>query len=176
MALAVCAYPVLKPWDYKLIQDFRKINDALFYSIAEPHFPFVFPVDDDKINKEQFITEIIDKSNAVSQISFEIRCAMVNKDALLDYYHLLLVPEKGYSKIVKLHDKLYSDLLFQKLRLDIDFIPHMGIANSKDKYLVKNWADIWNQKDFSMNGRINSLTIVDYSNNTLTDLHKIKLK
>lgn len=174
MANGVCAYPRLKKSDYKIIQDFRKENDELYYLIAEPHIAFVFPID--KIEKDQFISEIFDKSKGVKQIDFEIKCVTVNKDAFLDYYHLLLVPDKGYSKIVKLHDKLYSDILFNHLRLDIDFIPHMGIANSKDKYKVKNWADNWNYKEFTINGLIDSLTVVDYTNNILTDLDKIKLK
>lgn len=134
MALAVCAYPELKNEDCAAIQNFRKEHDG-YYSIVEPHFSFVFPVEG--IEQSEFIEEIEQKSDGVEKIDFEIQCATVNKDAVLDIYHLLLVPDKGYSNIVKLHDKLYSDKLFNHLRLDIDFIPHMGIANSLDKYEVK---------------------------------------
>lgn len=176
MALGVGAYPILEEIDYNIIQDFRNENDELYYSIAEPHFTFVFPIEENEIKKDQFIAEIFDKSKGVEQFDVEIKCATVNKDIFLDYYHLLLVPDKGYSKIVKLHDKLYSNLLFNHLRLDIDFIPHMGIANSKDKLKVKRWADEWNQKEFTIKGTLESLTIVDYTNNILTDLTKVKLK
>jgi len=174
MALGVCAYPKLKTKEYRLIQDFRKENDQLYYSLAEPHFSFVFLIED--IDKDQFMNEIYDKSNKVESIDFEIKCTVVNKDASLDYYHLLLVPDRGFSEIVKLHDRLYSELLFKHLRLDIDFIPHMGIANSKDKFKVKKWADDWNRNNFSIDGTIDSLTIVDYTNNVLTDLETIQLK
>ena len=176
MAYGVCAYPKLKNSDYMIIQDFRKENDELYYLIAEPHFAFVFPIEEDEINKDHFINEIVNKSKGVEQISFEINCATVNKDAFLDYYHMLLLPDKGYSKIVKLHDKLYSGILYNHLRLDIDFIPHMGIANSKDRYKVKNWVDNWNQKEFTIAGLIDSLTIIEYTNNILTDLDTIRLK
>lgn len=174
MALGVCAYPKIKRIDFEIIQDFRKKNDELYYLVAEPHFSFVFPIEN--FEKDQFIDEISDKSNGVMHIDFEIKYATVNKDAILDYYHLLLVPDNGYSRIVKLHDKLYSDILFDYLRLDIDFIPHVGIANSKDKYKVKSWADKWNEKEYSITGMIDTLTIVDFTNNKLTDLKEIKLK
>lgn len=174
MAFAVCAYPRLRNEDYKRIQAFRKENDELYYSVAEPHFSFVFPIF--KIDKEQFIKEVFTKSKGTKQIDFEIKCATINKDAFLDYFHLLLVPDKGYSDIVKLHDRLYSDILFEHLRLDIDFIPHLGIANSKDMYEVKNWVDSWNQKEFVISGTIDTLTIVDYTNNILADLNEIKLE
>jgi len=175
MALGVCAYPKLKDKDFKTIQDFRKENDELYYSIAKPHIAFVFPIDNKEISQEQFVKEIYHHTKNVESIEFEMKCTTVNKDAFLPYYHLLLVPDKGYHKIVKLHDKLYSNLLFPYLRLDIDFIPHLGIANAKDKFEVKKWADQWNKKEFSINGMIHSLTIVDYSMNILTDIEQINL-
>ncbi|MEE4198776.1 MAG: 2'-5' RNA ligase family protein [Bacteroidales bacterium] len=175
MAFGVCAYPELKEKDIKIIRNFRKENDELYYSIAKPHFAFVFPVDEPDISQEQFIDEIYHQTKGSESIEFDIKCATVNKDAFLPYYHLLLVPDKGFHKIVKLHDRLYSNLLFPYLRLDIDFIPHMGIANAKDKFEVKKWADQWNKKDFSINGVIHSLTIVDYSRNILTDIEQISL-
>lgn len=171
MAYGVLAYPQLKNTDYTFIQEFRKKYDALYYSVIEPHFSFVFPVDE--IGKDAFVTEIRDKSAGVASFNFEIKCAVVNKDAVSEIYHLLLVPEKGYSRVVKLHDKLYSGLLFPHLRLDIDFIPHVAIANSKDKYEVKSWADNWNREEFSIKGRVNSITIIEYSNSILTDIEKI---
>lgn len=174
MALGVGAYPKLKNVDYKIIQDFRREHDELYYSVAKPHFAFVFPIEE--INQKLFINEIHEKSKGIKPIAFEIKCTTVNKDIFLDYYHLLLVPDQGYSKVVKLHDRLYSDKLFRFLRLDIDFIPHIGIANSQDKFEVKKWADNWNQKDFSIKGIVDSLTIVDFTNNILTDLEEIKLE
>lgn len=174
MAYGVLAYPKLDISDYKTIQNFRREHDELYYSVAEPHFSFVFPIE--SVKKDQFVTEIFDKSKGVRQFNFEIKCVTVNKDSFLDYYHLLMVPDKGYSNIVKLHDNLYSDILFNYLELDIDFIPHMGIANSKNKYEVKKWADSWNKKEFIISGCVDTLIICEIIDNILTDLETIKLK
>jgi hypothetical protein len=173
MALLVIAYPELSSEDFQKIQDFRRSFD-LYYSIVKPHVTFIFPTY--TFNKDDFINEVISKSKDTFSIHFEIKCATVNKDSFSDYFHLLLVPDKGYSDIVKLHDKLYCDIFFKELRLDIDFKPHIGIANSYDKLMVKKWADEWNDKDFEINGRINTLTIVDFSNNVVTNLFDIKLR
>ena len=173
MALGVLSYPQLRADDYERIQKFRKANDELYCTVAEPHFPFVFPVSG--IDQKAFIAEIESKSRGMKAIDFEIKCATINKDAVLDYFHLLLVPDEGYSKMVRLHDKLYADKLFNDLRLDIDYIPHIGIANSQDPLKVKSWVDEWNKKDFIIKGKITTLTIVDYTDNILTDLQEIKL-
>lgn len=174
MALGVLAYPNLKDEDYRVIQRFRKENDGLYYLVVEPHFSFVFPVENFK--KEKFINEIAGKAKGIKPVEFEMRCAAVNKDAVSDWFHLLLVPDNGYSSMVKLHDRLYSGILFNELRLDIDFIPHMGIANSRDRYQVKEWADKWNADDFKISGTMDTLTVIDYSNHTVTDLETFRLE
>ena len=86
------------------------------------------------------------------------------------------VPDEGYSRIVKLHDKLYSDKLKDNLRLDLDFIPLIGIGNSQDRYKCKKMVDEWNQKEFSISGRITHLTVVNYENNIVSKIEEIELK
>jgi hypothetical protein len=173
VALGILAYPEWNPEDYTRIQDFRKDFDELYYKVVEPHFAFVFPLEG--IGQEAFLAEAEKQSQGFGPIEFELRCATINKDAILPYYHLLLVPEKGYSSVVRLHDRLYSGLLRPHLRLDIDFIPHVGIANSKDPELVKQWVDSWNRVEFCIRGRIESITAIAYRDGTLKDLHTIPL-
>ena len=174
MALGVLAYPSISNEDYNLIQNFRKSNDELYFEIVHPHFAFVFPTD--SLAENAFIEEIKEKAKDFERIKFELKCACVNKDSFMDFFHLLLVPDQGHSQIVKLHDKLYSESLFNELRLDIDFIPHMGIANSKDGYQVKTWVDHWNSQPFSIQGHINALTVIKYDGNSLKNLVNIPLK
>ena len=173
MALGVLAYPRWNPEDYARIQDFRKDFDELYYQVVAPHFAFVFPLEG--IGREAFLAEAEKQALGFGPIEFELRCAVINKDAFLPYYHLLLVPEKGYSRVVRLHDRLYSGQFRPHLRLDIDFIPHVGIANSKDPQLVKRWVDSWNRDDFCIRGRMESVTAIEYLDGTLKDLHTIPL-
>ena len=60
--------------------------------------------------------------------------------------------------------------------MDIDFIPHIGIGNSKDKYKCKKMVDEWNENDFSIAGTISQLSIVKYENNIIEIIRQIKLK
>lgn len=174
MAYAVLSYPDLKENDWNLIQDYRKENDEWLYTVVKPHFSFVFPVFN--IQVEDFIEEVVRLTDNVQQIDFSIRCSTINKDSFSDYFHALLVPDEGYSQIVKLHDKLYSGILKDNLRLDIDFIPHVGVGNSTDKFKCKKMVDEWNRHDFEINGTISTLTIVNFEDNQIADLNEIILK
>lgn len=174
MAYLVISYPELSWSDYNWIQRFRRENDPLYYSVVEPHFTLVFPVFD--IEETAFVQEATKLLAGVNKIDFTLRCATINKDAFSDYYHILLVPDEGFSKIVKLHDRLYSGLFKSNLRLDIDFIPHIGIGNSLDKTVCKQWVDDWNSQDFEINGSINQIDIIEYDNNKVSTVEIIKLK
>lgn len=174
MAYLVLAYPKLSTEHFDRIQSYRKDNDELFYKVVRPHFTIVFPVVD--IPKEEFISEIKDKSVNLAKFDFIIRCATINKDAFSNYFHTFLVPDEGYSRIVKLHDTLYADKLKNNLLLELDFIPHISIGNSMDKYACKKMADEWNETDFTISGSITHLTIVNYENGIVTELEDIELK
>ena len=142
MSLLAIAYPDLSKSDEDFIQNFRKEHDK-FYEMVQPHFALVFPLID--FSAADFTTEIKNQMRDVKPINFSIRCTTVNKDAFSELYHVFLVPDEGFSGIVKLHDKLYNDKLIENRRLDIDYIPHIGIGNSNDKWLCKKLADEWNQ-------------------------------
>ncbi|SDN10374.1 2'-5' RNA ligase family protein [Kriegella aquimaris] len=174
MAYLVLAYPIISNSDLELIQKFRRVNDELYYDVVKPHFTIVFPVF--RLSETEFIAEIKKQSNNLPSFNFSIRCSTMTKDAFSEYYHSLLVPDEGYSNIVKIHDKLYRDKLIEDLRLDIDFVPHIGIGNSMEKFKCKKMVDNWNSKDFEINGTVTHLTIVEFENNVVRTLDEIKLE
>jgi hypothetical protein len=85
------------------------------------------------------------------------------------------VPDEGYSEIVKLHDKLYDGPLAPELRLDIPFIPHIGIGNAIDPFACKKLADELNRKAFEIDGRIETLDVTWYEENKVETLERIEL-
>ena len=174
MSYLLLAYPQLLKEDAELIDSYRKVNDELFYNVVGPHFTLVFPVFD--MPQDEFVNEIKSKAEGLTRFDFTIRCATINKDAFSDYFHLFLVPDEGYSRIVKLHDRFYSGKLANNLQLDIDFIPHIGIANSKDKQLCKKMVDEWNEKEFTISGTVAALTIVKYEDGIVTAIEEIELE
>ncbi len=173
MAYAAIAYPEMNNTDYQKIQQYRRENDEWLFTVVEPHITFVFPVFE--MPEKDFIAEVEDLCNDIHPIDFVFRCAIINKDSFSDYYHALLAPDEGFSRIVKLHDKLYSRNLKPYHRMDIDFIPHMGIGTSKDKDKCKKMVDEWNKIDFSIAGVISHLSIVRYENDMVETIKNIRL-
>ena len=88
---------------------------------------------------------------------------------------MFLVPDEGHSKIVKLHDRLYTAVLADRLRLDISFIPHIGIANSPNARSCKELVDQLNSQHFEIRGRIDRLDIIWSEGDLVETIASVKL-
>lgn len=173
MTYLVLAYPKISKEDYQFIQDYRKLNDPKYFSLVNPHFTLVFA--SSNISEQDFINEVDHQSKNISKFDFEIKCATINQDDSGDFYHEFLVPDLGYSNIVKLHDKLYCDKFSDNLRFDIDFIPHIGIGNSEDVKICKKRVDKLNARNITIKGSIEVIDIIKYEGNKVTTIKTLEL-
>lgn len=173
MAYLVVAYPKLERSDFDFIQNYREKNDPRYFSVVEPHITLVFAIGD--MDKDSFVSEVKDKIADVKPFDFEIKVATINQNDDGKYYHEFLVPDIGYSNIVKLHDKLYSGLFAPYLRFDIDFIPHIGIGNSDEAQISKQRIDELNAKGVSISGRVDCVDVIEYKDGAVTAVEKIDL-
>jgi hypothetical protein len=174
MSLLLLAYPDLNAHDLALVQEHRKEYDSLYFDVVGPHFSFVFATDD--FSEDVFTEEVVKQAGDARKIKFICRCATVSKDGFEETFHCFLVPDKGHSQVILLHDKLYSGLFRKNHRLDIDYIPHIAIGSSTDKLQTKMMVDQWNARDITIDGVISKLSIIKYENNVVTLLKEIALK
>lgn len=174
MSLLVLAYPELNENDFALIQDHRRVHDSAFFDVVGPHFSFVFATDD--FSESTFTEEVLKQVEGVKKIKFISRCATISKDGFEESYHCFLVPDKGHSDIIRLHDRLYRGLFKENHRLDLDYIPHIAIGNSIDSWQTKNMVDQWNKKKIEIAGTISKLSIIKYENNVVSLLKEIELQ
>jgi hypothetical protein len=174
MSLVALAFPELKQVDYNFIQTFRKQYDELYFNVVKPHFTVVFP--SEKLSVEEYKEEMTAKLAGVNRFEFTIRCAILSKDSFSEYSHVFLVPDKGFSNLVKIHNRLYSGRLAEELRLDVNYIPHIGVGNSSDINKCKQLVDGLNKEYLCIRGKINSIDLAQYSENTVTLIERMKLR
>lgn len=173
MAYLVVVYPKLEQSDFDFIQNYREQNDPRYFSVVEPHITLVFAITD--IDKDSFVSEVKNKITGIKPFNFVMNVATINQNDDGKYYHEFLVPDTGYSNIVKLHDKLYSGLFAPHLRFDIDFIPHIGIGNSDEAQISKQRIDELNANGVSINGRVESVDVIEFVDGKVTTVEKYEL-
>ena len=172
MNLLAIAFPEISEADYGFIEKHRKAQDPL-HEIVKPHFTLVFPLN---VAFNSFSFEIKNQLANTNSFSFSITHATVNKDDFSNNYFTFLIPGVGNSEFMKLHVKLYSGKLAIYHRKDIDYIPHITICKSKERNLCQMLADELNNLNLEIKGMITSIDIINYENNSVTPLEKIKLK
>jgi 2'-5' RNA ligase superfamily len=179
--LLVVNYPTIPADDFAWIQEIRQQEDELNFRSIDPHFTLVFPIIE--IDRATLVSHVkrVSKGEASSTIQgikafdFTLRYAVLCNDAFSKYTHVFLVPDEGYSNIVKLHDSLYTGVIASELRLDIPFIPHIGIANSLDPHHCKQLVARLNSKKFEICGRIDRLDIISSQGDLVETIKSINL-
>jgi hypothetical protein len=172
-ALLAIAYLQIDEVDRLWIDDFRRKHDPLFYGIIEPHFTLVFPTFG--LTQNEFSEEIRTRAAHHKKIEFVLRCAMINNDLLSSFIHIFLIPDEGNSRIVKIHDDLYSGILKKTQKSEIDFVSHVSIGSSEDPNQSRALAEEINSGNLEIRGEINSIDIVSYRSGKLEKLEQVEL-
>ncbi len=173
MALAVVNYPTLSESDYQWIQDIRKKHDKLFYDVVDTHFTLVFPTEN--IDLGSFTNHIKSVSERFDSFSFICRCVTVGDPDFWNHAHVFMIPDEGFSEIVKLHDALYRGVLESELRLDLPFVPHIGIASAPSPETCKKIVDELNPQDFKIKGMVENLDIIEFDGESSKTIEQIEL-
>ncbi len=173
MALAVVNFPALSLSDFNWIQSVREKYDKLFFNVVAPHFTFVFPTEN--ISVESLFKHIQEVAEEFKPFEFILRCATVGDTDFMDHAHLFLIPDEGFSNIVKLHDAFYQGPLEPELRLDLPFVPHIGIASLPGPEACKKLADELNAQNFEIRGKVETVDIIKYDGITTKTIWQIKL-
>ena len=169
--LALC-YPELSDEHSKFIDDFRDENDKKYVSVVRPHFTIFFPIAD--LDIEEFTKHVESAVSGFEPFNFTCRYSSLSNDDSCDDWYVFLIPDEGNSNINLLHDRIYTGEYEKYHRLDLGYIPHIGIGTNTDVKKMKKLCDELNQKKFSISGHIKEIVISEYDGSTVYDLRKIK--
>jgi 2'-5' RNA ligase len=168
------AYPQWSEEDVFWIQSIREQYDPHCFLIR-PHFTLVFPTNADRVTKTAFTNHLRQSLLGFTAFPCVIRCAVPVKDALSSLTHIFLVPDEGFSHIVKLHDAVYKTLLAAEQRLDIPYIPHITIGASTEPRIAKAIADHINTQNICVHGIVASVDAIQFDGSKVETIEQFRL-
>jgi hypothetical protein len=74
-----------------------------------------------------------------------------------------------------MHDRLYTGMLSEHLRLDLEYTPHMTIGISSIRQEAKALCDNLNAQGLSIAGRIETLTVAALAGDTIENIQSFRL-
>ena len=173
MAFAVVNYPTFSKDDFDWIQSVRRQHDRLYYDVVDPHVTLVFPTDD--ICELTLIHHVRQHAEAFPAFEVVFRCAILGDPSFQEHAHAFLVPDEGFSNVVRLHDRLYTGPLEKELRLDLPFVPHVGIANTPTPAACKVIIDNLNAQAFEIRARVETLHVIGYDGKRVWKIEQLDL-
>jgi 2'-5' RNA ligase len=173
MPSAVIIYPKFIPNSPEIVAVMRAKYPKFTYPKFAPHFTCVFP--QDTLSADSLIQHVRETAAGQSPIAFTIRCALPVRESFSDNNYLFLVPDEGFSGVVRLHDHLYSGALAAELRPDITFIPHITIGHTPDAAYCKQAADDWNAQPFEITGVLDTFDVLRLDGETGNTIAQIPL-
>ncbi len=168
MAFLAVAYPKLDESDFDWVQSIRKKHDQQF-DLVRPHITLVFGTD--KLRSNDFIAHVQSKVRTVQSFQITFDSAKVVEDHSGNFCNAFLVPSKGYSEIIELHDLLYQDDLSSELRTDIPFIPHMTIGSGNEEEMT-TLVDEINESKISIEASVDQISIISFDGVKVTDIDR----
>jgi 2'-5' RNA ligase len=173
VALVVVGYPSISKHDFDWIQLVRSQHDDQFKIIA-PHFTLVFPCR--LKNQQDLINHVQARVKGIPPIPFSIKKVIAVKDRLSENTHLFLTPEEGSNAILKLHDRLYTDILASELNRDVPFIPHITLGKSLDPDRIQRLAAEINTRNLAIKGTLDTLVVASFDGQQVKTLAYIQLE
>lgn len=158
MALVVLGRPRLKPADAAWITALRDRHGGV---PAAPeigtHVTLVFATDASDATTATGHLAVVAGDTAPLALAF--RCALPVHDPGSGATYVYLVPDEGFSGLVRLHDRLYSGPFADALRLDIPYIPHITLARIAEPKLARALADDLNGQEPEIHGRLETIEL-----------------
>ena len=173
MALLVVSYPRISLGDAQWLASLKQRYPALTPSSLAPHFTLVFPIEG--ADEKELAGHIREQVRGQRAIPFALRCAVPVNDYASEDYYVLLVPDEGFSGIVKLHERLYSGPLAAHLHPDIPFTPHITVGHAPDGWLCRRVANDLNAEDFAIAGTVAHLDLIDKDGDSIRTVERFSL-
>lgn len=173
MSFVVIAYPKIRLQDFDWLQNVRRNNDPIMFDVVKPHVTFIFPTT--KLAANELENHVKNSLGNTTTFSVRFDSTKVVEDDSKTYTHTFLIPSTGFEEITKLHDILYVGDMASELRLDIPFIPHMGIGTNSNKDKMHQLAKDLDRQDRVIEGVIDELVVCEYDGKKVKDLAIISL-
>ena len=170
MLYTLC-YPTLSDDDHEFIRSFRREHDLPFRDVVEHHFTIVFGTSD--IPMESYVEHVRAKLLGQKNVDFVCRYATLGDDYESEDFYVFLTPDEGFSDICRLHDKLYTGEFKMLHRVEIPYIPHIGIATIPDARKIQSLCDELNADSLRIAGTLESVTICEYDGTKVVDLEQV---
>lgn len=169
-SLEVIARPHFDKADLAWLTDIRSRRAG---SRGAPYFTLVFP--GVQLAPDVFARHIRQNAGDIPRIRFRLRSALVVPETTVNRFHAFLIPDEGFGAILKLHEALHVGPIEAAIRPETPYLPHITVATSPDRKVVRDVAQALNQGGVDISGHIDALTVEHRTGEVIRDVAEVPL-
>lgn len=166
MALAIVAFPEIPASERAWMEGLRRTHLPSPDSDIAPHVTLVFPA---AFNAGDDLTmHMLGVAGSTQPFDAVFRIASPVVDPLRGGWTVQLLPDEGLSKLMRLHDFLYTGPVADHLSLDIPYVPHMTLARTTTAQQAKALAEDLNSDIIEVEAGFKTLDVLRVDGGTVT--------
>lgn len=169
-SLEVIARPHFNKVDLAWLTDIRSRRAG---SRGPPYFTLVFGNLD--LELATFTKAVQANVKDIHAIRFRLRSALVVPEPTVRRFHVFLIPDEGFSAILRLHDALHAGPIKAALRRDSPYLPHITVATTSDYDTARNLAFSLNQGVIDIHGHIDALQVESRTGEVIKPVAEVSL-
>jgi 2'-5' RNA ligase len=157
---------VIFPRKNKKVETIRKKYDPASKKFIS-HITLAFPFGN--VNQKKLYKHIKDSLRNIKPFKIELKGIRHSKKE----YYLYLLVKRGRKEILKIHKKLYSNLITKWLRKDIPYIPHITLGIFKTEKGINAAIKELKNKKLEIKTKINKIYLLTLNKNLTFRSYKV---
>ncbi len=156
--VAVVCLPKLTPTDRGWVDSVRSRHLAREQLSVEPHVTLVFPCDE--VDRPEIRSHLAVVAAESGPFDVALRAAVLLPDPFTGEFVVALVPDEGNSRLLRLHDRLYTGPFTQHQPVGVPFVPHLTLARMTASAAARALADDVNGGEPDLRTRVTDLVLM----------------
>jgi 2'-5' RNA ligase len=158
MPIAIVTCPEIPTDELKWIQDLRHAHLASPEADLAPHVTLVFPAD--VVADENLMMHMYGVAGSTQPFETIFRIAAPVADPIKGGWAVQLLPDQGLSKLMRMHNFLYTGPFDGTLNLDVPYVPHLTLARSATSAEAKGLCDELNSGVIEVSAQVKAVEVL----------------
>lgn len=166
MSLAIVSFPELPADEVSWIEDIRRAHLSSPEADIAPHVTLVFPAD--LTQDDNLMMHMLGVAGSTQPFEAVFRIAAPVVDPVNGGWTVQLLPDRGLSKLMRIHNFLYSGPLAEHLNLDVPYVPHLTLARTATGQQAKALCEELNSNVIEVEANIVSVDLLRIDGGAIT--------
>jgi 2'-5' RNA ligase len=166
MPLAIVTFPEIPADERVWIEELRKTHLSAPEADVAPHVTLVFPAE--IANDENLLMHMFGACGSTQPIDARFCIAAPMADPLNGGWTVQLLPDQGLSKLMRLHNFLYTGPIAEHLNLDVPYVPHLTLARTATGPQANALCEELNSNVIEVEARFSTVDILAIDGDTVT--------